>query len=100
MDVFIEENENPNVTPKVIYWIGELCFFSQEARAANHYYRWVIDKYPEEDFMPRVRFHLAQTYEELGDKAKAMEQYVVLKDSFTATEFGVMAKKKWEMTRF
>ena len=99
MDTFLENNEM-GLTPRILYVIAESCFTAQESRAANHYYRWVVEKYPNEEFIPRARFHLAETYSDLGDRVRANEQYVVLKDSFTSTHYGQIAKRRWEMARF
>ena len=100
MDAFLEQHENSDITPRVLFLIGEACYMVQETKAASQYYRWAIDKYPEETFIPRVRFHLGRSYDELGDRGKAMEQYVVLKDSFSETDYGRMAKRKWEISRY
>lgn len=99
MDAFLETHET-RFTPRILYLIAESCFTAQETRAASHYYRWLVEKYPDEDFIPRARFHLAESYQDLGDRGKAMEQYVVLKDSFTATHYGQIGKRRWEMSKF
>ena len=100
MDAFLEEHENPDVTPELIFLIGEACYTAQETKAAAHYYRWAIDKYPEQKFIPRARFHLAVSLEDTGNRSGAMEQYVILKDSFSATDYGRTAKSRWEHSKF
>lgn len=100
MDAFIQEHSTPSVTPNLLFVLGEGFFSLRETKGAAHYYRWLLDEYPGYAYAPRARFHLAESYEENGDRARAMEQYVVLKDSFTNTSYGLMSKRKWEMSRF
>lgn len=100
MDAFIEHHESEGVTPSLLFVLGEACNTANCPEAASRYYRWLVDKYPGKKFIPRVRLHLAESYEEIGNKQAAMEQYTVLKDSFSLTDYGRMAQKKWEMTRF
>ena len=100
MDAFIRQHESEGVTPVLLLGWGEACKTAKSPEAASRYYRWLVDKYPEKKFIPKVRFHLAESYEELKDKKAAMEQYAVLKDSFSLTDYGRMAQKKWEMIKF
>ena len=100
MDAFIEAHEDPDSTPGLLFVMAEACNTANSPENASRYYKWLVDKYPEKKFMPRVRFHLAQNYEEMGKRREAMEQYIILKDSFTLTDYGRMAEKKWETTRF
>ena len=100
MDAFIEQHEHPKMTPRLIFFIGEACHTAQSAGNASRYFEWVIQKYPNKSFIPKARFHLAMSYEELGDRRKAMEQYIVLKDSYTHTSYGRTAMRKWELSRY
>ena len=100
MDAFIEQHEDRDSTPGLLFVMGEACHTAKSPENASRYYKWIIDKYPEMKFMPRVRFHLAQNYEEMGMRREAMDQYIVLKDSYPLTDYGEMARKKWETTRF
>ncbi len=100
MDLFLKNHENSKVTPKVIHLIGEAYFLSNDRQDAARYYSWLVEKYPDMPVSVRARFKLAECYEDMGERGKAMEQYIVLKDSFSATYYGVMAKRKWELAKY
>ena len=100
MDAFIQEHSDPKITPNLLFFIGESCYTAQDSKGAGHYYRWLVESYPDFEYIARVRYHLALSCEDNGDRGRAMEQYVILKDSFTGTDYARMAKKKWELSRF
>ena len=100
MDAFIQTHSSPGVTPNLLFFLGETFFTFQDTKGASHYFRWLVENYPEYPHAARARYHLGQSYQENGDKGRATEQYIILKDSFTATPYGVMAKKKWELSRY
>lgn len=100
MDNFILRRQNPRTTPKILNFISGVCYLSQNTQAASHYYRWMIQDYPDHPDMPRIRWNLSQCYEDLKRKDLALEQYVVLKDSFTQTAEGQRALSAYNRTRF
>ncbi len=100
MDAFIQEHADPGFTPNLLFFIGESCFAMQDTKDASHYYRWLTEDYPDYSRAARVRFHLAQSYEDNNDRVRAMEQYIILKDSYSATDYGLLARKKWELSRY
>lgn len=100
MDRAIAEHKNPRVTPKVLRVIAEVYNIFQESEPASYYYRWIVDEYPEEKDIPRVRWNLGRNYEETGKKHLAIEQYMVLIDSYSKTQEGQLAQNRYNQMRF
>ena len=100
MDRFLELHPNPQVTPVVLDALSQVYGTFQESKTASHYHRWIIAKYPDYGNVVRIRYQLAQAYEDQNERALALEQYRVLRDSFTLTTYGQLAKKKVEMSKY
>ncbi len=95
MDNFIQNHRDPGITPKVLLGLSQISRLAQMPQAASHYYRWIIEEYPEHEDIPKIRFELAQCYEELHRRDLAKEQFLILKDSFTHTDYGKSATQRY-----
>lgn len=100
MDQFIENHSDPQKTPALLSFIGGVYHAFQDTKTAAHYYRWITEKYPDYKYVAKARYQLAQCYEDNHLRDQAMEQYVILKDSFTGTTYGQLGQKKFDQTRF
>jgi hypothetical protein len=100
MDNFIERHSDPRFTPKLLSLIAGVYQTTQDSRAAAHYYRWIAEKYPDSMDIDRVRYRLAECYEDNHMRQEAMEQYTILKDSFSKTQYGRLGQAKYDRTRF
>lgn len=100
MDQFIAQHKDPKITPQILCGISEVYFLAQEPKSAIRYYKWIVDEYPDYTSIAKIRWNLAECYEDTKQKDSAMEQYVILKDSFSATEYGQLALSKYQHLRF
>lgn len=100
MDQFIGQHKNDRATPQILYWISQCCYVAQQPKSASHYFRWLVNDYPTDPKISKVRWQLAKCYEETQQRALALEQYTILKDSFTNTEHGRLAVKRYEQIRY
>ena len=100
MDAFIAEHKNRKYTPVLLKTIAEGCFIAQEHKSASTYYRWVIEEYPKDREIPKLRWQLGQCYEEIHRKDLALEQYEILKDSYSQTEYGQLASNRYGNLRY
>lgn len=100
MDIYIQQHKNPSKTPAVLFYTAEIYSLCQEAKPASHYYRWLIEEYPDYPKIPKARWQLGRCYEELKQKDLAMEQYTILKDSFSATEFGQLGSNRYSQIKY
>lgn len=100
VDQFIAERKSSPFAPTAIYWIGETYYLFQEPAFAQRYFEWLIHDYTEHPKLDKVRWELAQCYEELGQKQKAQEQYTILKSSYPSTHYGRLGSARYEKMRF
>lgn len=100
MDNFISQHRHPTYTPKILYAISKFCYLLQQHKTASYYYHWLIEEYPDHPEIAELRWQLAQCYEEIKRRDLALEQYVILKDSFTSTEYGQLADQRYGHLHF
>ena len=100
MDNFIRQHQHPEYTPKMLYGISQFYTISQNPKHASYYYRWFIEGYPTHLKIPEMRWQLGRCYEETNQKNLALEQYTILKDSFTNTEQGQLAMNRYGQLRY
>ena len=100
MDIFIQQHKDPSKTPVILFYTAELYKAFQQDKPASYYYRWIVDEYPEYERIPKVRWQLGQCYESLKRKDLAMEQYTILKDSFSATDYGQMGSNRYGQIKY
>ena len=100
MDAYIDAHADPKITPNLLFFIGESYYTANDSKSASNYLRRLVEQYPDYPYAARARFHLGQSYEDNNERGRAMEQYIILKDSYTATVYGKDAMKKWEKTKF
>lgn len=99
MDNFIEQHYYPKLTPKILFGLAQFYYLIQQHGTASHYYKWIINKFPDHPQILKIRWELGQAYEEIHRKDLALEQYVILKDSFTVTRYGQLAMNRWDNIR-
>ena len=100
MDLFIQQKADAQYTPIVLKTIAQACFDMNKFEPANHYLRWLVKDYPDDKDITKSRFQLGKSYEELGQKEMAMEQYVILKDKFLDTEYGKMGESRFKKLKY
>ena len=100
VDNFLREHPHPVVTPRILYSLAGLYHGLNETKAARHYYRWIVDQFPGHKDIARIRYELAQCCEDNSDFQAAMDQYIVLKDSFTNTAYGRLGQSKFDRSKF
>ena len=100
MDAFLKQHPNPDVTPALLSGMGSIYQVFHETKSAAHYYRWLVEDYPRYRDIARVRYELAECYQDNAQKDLAMEQYTILKDSFSRTSYGELGQRKYDQTRF
>ncbi|MBI2118868.1 MAG: hypothetical protein HYT97_04490 [Elusimicrobia bacterium] len=100
MDRAIAEHKNQRFTPRVLRVIAEVYNIFQEPERSSYYYRWIVDEYPDEKDIPRVRWNLGRNYEEIKSKHLAVEQYMVLIASYSKTQEGQLALNRYNQMRF
>ena len=100
MDQYLEKHSDPRKTPALLNVIAGAYQAFQDTRTAAYYYRWIAEKYPDYEGVARVRYELAECYDDNKMRDKALEQYTILKDSFSATSYGQMGQKKFDQHRF
>src|SRR5438034_8984313 len=82
MDQFLDQHSDPNKTPALLNLMAGLYQAFQDPKTATFYYRWITEKYPDYKNIARVRYQLGNCYAEQNMKTLAIEQYVILRDSF------------------
>lgn len=100
MDNFIRQHKHTDFTPKILYLLSQFHTFSQNPKYASYYYRWFIEDYPTHIKIPEMRWQLGRSYEEMNQRNLALEQYTVLKDSYTNTEQGRLAMNRYGRLRY
>lgn len=96
MDAFIRRHPHPDYTPRILYIASQVYYICQKPNSAARYYRWIIEDYPTHHKIAKIRWQLGRSYEELSQHNMAIEQYAILRDSFSATQQGQLATKKCE----
>ena len=99
MDLYLQKSKSPS-KPSILFYIAETCNVFQEPKSASHYYRWITEEYPDHEKAARVRWELGRCYENLKQKDLAMEQYVILIDSYSVTEYGQMAINRYGQLKY
>lgn len=100
MDIFIAETLSPSTAPKVLHALIELYSLTDDPKKVQAYGQWLVKEFPDYTSASRVRWKLGQAFEQSGLREQAMQQYMVLKDSFTATEAGRLAQGRWQQMKF
>lgn len=100
MDNFILQHENSDTTPKLLYGLAELSYLVQQPKAASFYYRWLIKDFPKSPHVAQAHWELGQCYEDLNQRADALEQYTILMSSFSESEYGRMANGRYGQLRY
>lgn len=81
------------------YWIAEAYYEMKQFEQAITEYDRLLSLYPESEKRATVYFKLGRSYEELDDKEKALENFLVLKNDYPGTlEFEQVKDKiaEWE----
>ena len=100
MDIYIRRHSNPDYTPRLLLVLGKAYAMAQQPQTATRYFLWLLEDFPDSSHVPSARFHLAQCYEDMGERPKAMQQYILLKDSYPDTSYGRTAQRRWEYSRY
>lgn len=100
MDAYIAAHPDPKVTPQVLLGLGEFYFTVQDHKSAAYYYRWILDSYPKTPRKARVHWQLGRSYEEIGKRGEAIEQYAILKDSYSATSYGELGHARYGQLKY
>ncbi len=83
-------------------WIAEAYYEMNQHDKAIVEYGKLLDQYPESEKRATAYFKLGRTYEKLGDTAKALEYFLVLKNDFPGSvEFDQVKDKidEWQKGR-
>ncbi|OGR80987.1 MAG: hypothetical protein A2902_07535 [Elusimicrobia bacterium RIFCSPLOWO2_01_FULL_64_13] len=100
MDNFIAAREDPDATPAVLDLLARMHDTFGEDELAVHYAKWLIRDYPGWKGEDRTRYRLGLKYEGMGRRDLAKEQFDVLKDSFTHTNYGKLGRIKSDSYRY
>lgn len=100
MDEFLRQKKEASVTPKILYGLAETYYLFQQPVQARHYFEWLILDYPNHAKIDKIRWELAQCYEEIGERPKALEQYTILRSSYSGTHYGRLGGARYEKIRF
>lgn len=100
MDAYISQHQHPVRTPQLLNALGEFYFLCQEHKTAAHYYRWILEQYPNYGRMDRVHWRLGTCMEQTGHRPEAANHYRIVKDSFTASEYHTVATNRYNQLRF
>ncbi len=95
LDLLLREHPSPTWTPRAVYWLSQISYMSNKPRASVRYMKWLTDEYPQHPDIANVHWQLGQTYEQLNRRDMAIEQYGILKDSFSATSVGQTAMNRY-----
>ena len=100
MDVYIAGHTTSANTPDILFFISQIYYYAEKPERAIRYFRWIIQDYPGYPRSARVRWQLGRCLENTGEKNLALEQYIVLKDSYTNTEEGRRALGKYQQIKY
>ena len=100
MDALLMEKKQSKYTPVILKGMAEICFFAQQFKPASYYYRWVVEEYPNDPSVPKLRWQLGQSYEELHRRDLALDQYAVLKDTYSNTQYGRIASNRYQQIKY
>lgn len=100
MDNFIRQHPHPEWTPKIIFAFSQIYQLSQNPKSASHYYRWLTEDFPDDKNIAEIRYQLGQCYEDMKNKTLALEQYSILKSSFSSTEYGQKGTNRYNQIKF
>ncbi len=100
MDAYLAAHPNPKVTPHILFGLGEFYFVAQEHKPAAYYYKWILDSYPKHPRRDRIHWQLGRSYEEIGKRGEAMEQYTILMSSYGKTNYGELGHNRYGQLRY
>jgi len=85
----------------VVRTIGDVYYhIFRQTDSAIHYYQWFIQDFPGDNRAPEVHWDLGRAYEELNRRDLALEQYTILRSSFSTTQQGRMALERYNRIRY
>lgn len=64
------------------YWIAEAYYEMKQHERAIEEYTKLLDGYPDSEKRAAAYFKIGRTYEKLGDTARALEYFLILKNDF------------------
>lgn len=90
---------NGDLSDNSQYWIAEAYYEMRQFERAIEEYKKVLDNYPDSEKRATAYFKLGRCYEDLGDKKKALEYFLILRNDYPGTvEFEQVRDKieAWE----
>jgi hypothetical protein len=74
LERYLDSNPNPTVNPAVEYYWGMLLSFANHNQSAVYRFTRVIAKYPKSEYAPLAWVEYIETLDNMGDRAKTIEQ--------------------------
>jgi tol-pal system protein YbgF len=90
----VENGSNADVTSRAKYWLGESYFAQKKYKEALPLFQETL-KHKNSEKKADAQFMIAQTYERLGDKAKAKAAYEKVVKDYPMSKNVKRAKARW-----
>jgi len=95
LDRFIDSHPEWKWTTSFEYYLGELYTIFAKWEKAAHRFERIAKKYPDDyKWAPKALYALAKTYEDSGDRRKAIKEYQKLVDTYPNSDYYDVAKKR------
>ncbi len=100
MDAYIATHPDPKITPQILMGLGEFYFTIQDKKTATYYFKWLLEGYPKFQRAGRAHWQLGRSYEETGKKHEALDQYAILRDSYSTTQYGQLGHGRYGQLKY
>lgn len=78
-DILVKKNYMP---ARSNYFLGEIAYKKQQWKTAIKHYKISIDLYDKADYIPRLLYHTAISFDKIGEPANAAPFYRALKSNY------------------
>ena len=79
---FVEKYNDPFLTPKSYFWLGELYYWSEEYIKSKEVFNKLINEYPNHRKIPDSKFKIAKIFFNLGEKRLSKRQLESLVENY------------------
>jgi tol-pal system protein YbgF len=93
-EVLLRDGVDPDLEDNCHYWLGESYFGKRSYQDALRHFEMVMG-FRGSEKMADAQFMIAQSYERIGDKARAKQAYEVVVKDFPTSEKVKLSKERW-----
>ena len=91
---FLNDYPNNALTDKAYYWLGQAYYVNRDFSNARDIFLTLGAKYPDSEKLPDTLLKLGYSYEELGDRNRAMQVYTKLMQAYPGSRAASLAEPR------